>query len=144
MVYNKNKYSSEDLFRNKECIFVKFVSGKFKFIIGFIYTPPTSNFDSFLSTLSFQIDRISSRFSDLPIYLGGDFNSRMENLNQLFNEIILNNRYISEERCTLDSKSDRRGEELLFLLENNGFILVNGRSRSDCPANYTFLNKILR
>lgn len=98
VVYNKNKYSTENLFINEECVFVKFVSRNFKFIIGFIYTSPTSDFDSFLATLDFQISQISFKFFDTPIYLGGDFNFRMGNLNQLSNEIILSDWCISEER----------------------------------------------
>lgn len=49
--------------------------------------------------------------------------------------------YIGEERDSLDLKSDGRGEKLLSLMETSGLILINGRTESDCPANYTFVNK---
>lgn len=46
---------------------------------------------------------------DKKLMRNHNFNSRMGNLNQLSNETILNDWYISEERCSLDPKSDRKG-----------------------------------
>lgn len=74
--------------------------------------------------------------------MGGDFNSHISNLNQLHKDIIPNNLQINNKRLNCDKKLDNRGIKLVESMENNGFIVLNGRSNSDSPAKYTFINSL--
>lgn len=95
-----------------------------------------------MATLDNQINQIVFKFPFLPVYVAGDFNSKVGTLNQLLTEIVVDSWYICEERNSLDMKIDRRGDKLNFMMESNGLILKNGRSECDCPVNYTFVSKI--
>lgn len=142
IAYHGDRYISQCLFTSEDCIFVKFNYGNYKFILGLVYASPSSDFKDFLEILNDQINIISLKFPDLPIFIGGDFNSRVGHLNQFSDELILNNEMFSAERYSMDSKCDSKGIKLVTNMENNGYILINGRTVSDTPANYTFVNKI--
>lgn len=135
---HKHKYSSQTLFLSEECIIAKFQYENYKFIIALIYVSPSADFTVVLDLLN---EQMNLSLQDIPIYIGGDFNSRVGNLNQLSNDLIINNENFSASRVSLDIKKDSKGVKLVSTMETNGYILLNGRSISDSPANYTFVNK---
>lgn len=68
-----------------------------------------------------------------------DFNSRVANLNQLDNNIFCNIENIFYNRASKDNVLSPRGRELVDLMEDNGMILLTGRTMSDNSANWTFV-----
>ena len=68
---------------------------------------------------------------------GGDFNARIGELNQLNHE-LLNNEILYSRRATLDNEKKYKGSKLVQFFESNGFAILNGRTISDYPANFTY------
>ena len=83
----------------------------------------------FLDVLFF----IVSRHSGSPVLIGGDFNSHIANFNQLGEDKI----FVPFElvRQTLDSSDNRLG--LLLAMDENLFIVLNGHTPGDIPAQIT-------
>lgn len=87
-----------------------------------------------------SIQEIACKFPTSPIFVGGDFNARVGNLNQLPKELNLSNNSLRIDRHTLDSNVTRNGKILVEYMEDNDFILLNGKVKNDCPAQYTYVS----
>ncbi|XP_043478069.1 uncharacterized protein LOC122508659 [Leptopilina heterotoma] len=85
---------------------------------------------------------INNDYPNLPLFFGGDFNARVGDLNQLREEMFPENAHITPFRSNLDKCINKRGEELVSCMEDNGCIILNGRSPGDYLGQYTYiLNK---
>lgn len=140
IAYHQSKYKSEIIANTENCIFLILVSKDFAFIFGLVYISPSEEIDGFLIKFEELITDISCKCPYLPIYIGGDFNSRVANLNQLSIDAIPENVLVDNERLSCDKKLDTRGRKLVYVMEMNGYVILNGRTTSDYPANFTFLN----
>ncbi|KAK9723300.1 Endonuclease-reverse transcriptase [Popillia japonica] len=72
--------------------------------------------------------------------IAGDFNARVGQLNQLEEEVT-GNCYLTSVRNSRDYLTNNRGKNLIEAMESNGFLLANGRTPSDSPADYTYVSK---
>lgn len=89
------------------------------------------------------ISSLNVQFAATPIIIGGDFNSRIGDLNQLEEEMQFQlNSTISPRRTTCDVIINRRGKFLTELTEHNNFLVLNERCNKDNPAQITYLNKV--
>lgn len=79
-------------------------------------------------------------YPDLSFFIGGDFNSRVGDLNQLDSQLTLDNVNITNERENLDKFVNTRGKELTKCMESNSFMLLNGRTYRDNPAQFTYVS----
>ena len=115
MIIITNKiFTSSLLFKNDYYIFIK---------------------DNFLQILDLQLKNLINVNSErLPIFIGGDFNSRKSTclLNQLDSFMLLENSLLYPDRKSNDPKDFNRGRTTADYFESNG--LLNGRSKSDYPA----------
>lgn len=85
------------------------------------------------------LDDVRVNYAELPIILGGDFNARVGVLEKSPDEIFIGTRLCSEHHAT-DRTITCRGRALIEFANENGLILINGRTESDTPAKRTFLN----
>ena len=108
------------------------------FILGNIYCNPLEDLKPTLNIISNTIANIKNEDPEVPIFIGGDFNSRVYDLNQL-NEISFTDTNIFAERKTCDETLNSRGRELVEFMEEEFFVLLNGRTVSDSPAQYTYI-----
>ena len=88
---------------------------------------------------------LEDNYSDLlrsfrNIVLLGDFNAKIGELNQLDIHCIIPEQ-LSYCRVTKCSELNKRGEIFCDTFESHGFFVLNGRSKSDSPANYTYVNE---
>lgn len=135
----KNKFSSNCIFKTNDCIFVDIGENDSNFILGLNYIN-TPNSDNSLANLRSALDLIQANFN-LPTYIVGDFNVHVGELNQLPSQMVTP-ATIYNRRSSLDISIDHPGLELTNLLETEFFILLNGRTPSDSPAQMTFANAI--
>lgn len=144
VAFNQNKYNAEIISKTEECITAKFLNrdSKFEFIVSSVYISPTKDIDVFLSSFEDLIEQVIIKYPNLPFYIGGDFNSRIANLNQLTNQVIEENFFVNSIRYNLDEKLDTRGKKLVEFMERNAFIVLNGRTRGDNPSQYTFVSTV--
>lgn len=120
-------------------IFVSVTSLHFYFILGLIYIPPDSDFDSAFDALSLTLNSVSEGYPDLSVVVGGDFNCRMANLNQLSSGMMVDSCVFSNLRSSNDQVLYGRGRSLVSIMESCNLVLLNGRAPRDSPAVFTFL-----
>ena len=131
-------YKSEIIIIKENFIFVLLVEKNFKMIIGLCYCSPLADFRSFMLSLNETLTLISIKFPNVLIFVGGDFNARVGDLNSFDQEVTEGLENLYAKRETLDGEKKKRGAELAECLEGHNFVLLNGRTLSDCPAQYTF------
>lgn len=128
----KSKYKYEIIKITQQCIFPIIHSSKIKFILGTIYLKPDSNLDIFCSEFNNLIAFINNKYFDCPLIVGGDFNARIGNLNQLNQFLLPRNCKMSFLRSNVDKIINKRGRELVRCMEENGCFVFNERSSGDC------------
>ena len=111
-----------------------------RFIVGVLYIRPSYDLSIVLESLEILLNELSVRFSGLPILIGGDFNARVgvEDTQELLCNMESS---LDPKRCSLDTTVTPRGKDLYEFMNNNGFVLLNGRSIGDILGNFTFSNK---
>lgn len=72
---------------------------------------------------------------DKPIFIGGDFNSQIKNENQLPDNVILS-------QNLLDDNVNKMGTILIEGMEEREFLVLNGRTIDDRPAQFTYCSKL--
>uniref|UniRef100_T1HY86 Endo/exonuclease/phosphatase domain-containing protein n=1 Tax=Rhodnius prolixus TaxID=13249 RepID=T1HY86_RHOPR len=105
---------------------------------GIVYWQPGSLHDSIIDSFSFDLFNIYSEYENCYVIIGGDYNSRIGNLNSLDNDIFINSN-LSGFRSSLDDVINKRGVKLVELMESYGMICCNGRSRRDNKGSYTYM-----
>lgn len=142
LVYYAKEYKVEKLYVTEDFIFLIVNINSKKVIIGSVYANPNSNFENFLSNLDNLIYECSLRFPNSPMIIGGDFNAKIGNLNQLGENFLLQSTNLYNNRSSLFEEINKRGKLLVEYFEKNGFIVVNGRTKKDNPAQTTYLSRI--
>ncbi|CAG5082984.1 Similar to X-element\ORF2: Probable RNA-directed DNA polymerase from transposon X-element (Drosophila melanogaster), partial [Cotesia congregata] len=104
-------------------------------IAGFLFTP-SKNIATSLELLQTVLDEIADTYGHLPTLLTGDFNARLGALKPLPEEIT-NGTLLSYDRSTLDELITPRGRTLADFMDNNDFVILNGRTIIDSLAQYT-------
>lgn len=131
-------YETDILKINNNFIFMKVKSNFNCFILSVMYVPSDVDIVEFLDEINVSFNHICSRYPGLPWVVGGDFNARLANLNQLKSDILNINSIFTAERISRDKTTNSRGRTLVEFMESSNFVLLNGRSPSDTPANFTF------
>lgn len=72
------------------------------------------------------------------IIIGGDFNARTSNKQEIVQDLNPN---LFHRRASMDKETSARGNLLLGLLDLNSFVICNGRTSSDTSGAPTFINR---
>lgn len=107
-------------------------------IIGSFYFSPSLDLKYLLDLLQEVLNDLVLRFENHIFVLGGDFNCRVGNLDLAFEEVFEGSQ-LDVDRSSLDGTSNARGSSLSDFMHSNGLVLINGRSVSDSPAQFTFI-----
>lgn len=124
------------LYANDLGLFIRVSTEVFSITIGNIYWKPDLESDDCIKHLEEAIACIRSSKSSDSIILGGDWNARIGQLNQHSDELFEGSN-LKGYRDSLDTVCNVRGRKLVECMENEGLFVLNGRTRSDCPAQYT-------
>lgn len=119
---------------------LKLLRGRLYYI--FAYFNPAEDIKIYLTGLKDLIDELCSKNPDSHIIISGDFNARIGELNNYTDRqdnSIFDGWQITPDRSTLDTTTTSRGKRLVASMEELGLTVVNGRSKSDSPAQYTFM-----
>lgn len=92
-----------------------------------------------VNELSDVASTYAQRYPDTPFIIMGDLNARLGCSNQL-DPRITEGSHLTHSRSSLDGKTDRRERLLEDELSSLEFLLLNGRTYSDSPANWTFMH----
>lgn len=120
-------------------IVVEIVVSNISFVIGCFYMSPLlcdNTCDELLDQTFLEL----TPYKKSRIIILGDLNCRFGQLNQMPDHSPgIDNTNLSDTRLSNDKKTNRRGILMIETLEFHGFTILNGRSKSDCPANFTFV-----
>ena len=138
---NKNIYKYKIINISQDYMFLRIKIKNLNIIIGAVYISPLKEIDIVLVKISEIICMLNDTFPNDLLMLGGDFNARVADKNQIFINEIFDGTNTFKVRVSRDRELNGRGKKLLNCMEEHGLILLNGRTESDYPANFTFLNK---
>ncbi|CAB0035831.1 unnamed protein product [Trichogramma brassicae] len=99
-------------------------------------------FDELLESLLAHISQVEARYPSDRLIIGGDFNSRVSLGNNGLDPGIFEGSLMNEERMSCDEKMDTRGRKLLEIMEEKGFVLINGRTNSDRTGRLTHISTL--
>lgn len=142
ILYNDKYYTINVILKSDVFIFLNVCTSNNNFILGVVYRPQTVKLQNFLEELSFSLEKLFYSFPGLDIILGGDFNCRVAQLNQINNNVIGNNFNFASSRCSCDTIYNNNGNELTKVLESYGFLLLNGITKKDSQGNFTYVSSI--
>lgn len=91
-----------------------------------------------IRTLGEMIMEIKEKTS-APILIGGDFNARIRESNQI-EEIITESTEFTHYRQAKDTTRNKAGRILGETMEEAGMIVLNGRSKTDKDGQYTYID----
>lgn len=145
LLFIKNDSKNENykiLDRNDWWITVEVIMNGKKFIFTHTYLSPRLHEAEVVSKLSDHLNFVLLCNPQAPVILMGDLNARVGVLNQMVSESLLGSN-LTASRHSLDSRTiNKRGKLLVHELEAIGFVLINGRTRSDSPAGYTYISRL--
>lgn len=139
ILFNDKFFTPEVLFKAENWIFIN-VRSKFNytFVIGLIYFQINIDIVDKLNTLECYINSLMLELDpNTPILLGGDFNAKVGDLNQLHSSLFNYSEHTYPDRLTSDASLNSNGRSLVPFFEAIGFCLLNGRSSEDNPAKFT-------
>lgn len=140
MLVNKALKSINVISKSRHWLFIKILIHNQYFVVGFVYFSPHYDFGQILFEFDLCIGEILQNYPDSPVLIGGDFNARIGELNQN-EEVIFENSPLHHKRKSLDQTINQQGRLITEVMESQGMSVLNGRSKSDCPAQYTYLSK---
>lgn len=137
LILTKKHYDVTLLESCDSWIFIHLRTDKFNLIIGAVYFNPKCKLKETLRTFRDALESLQLRFTDYPVFLVGDFNARVGQPERLPEESLYGTSlYADGKACDLELNS--RGKRLVECMRDTGFILVNGRTLSDRPAQITY------
>lgn len=105
-----------------------------------VYLPPNLDFGHYMPLLENSIVECQQKFKKDIFLIVGDFNAKIGELNQDDNDLLINTK-LHGNRTTSDNKEDKKGRDLASTLNTLGFYVLNGRTISDYPAQYTYISE---
>lgn len=138
MIFNKNSFQYTIVFQNDYILMVKFDFCGKSFLVCLVYVSPLIDLAPAFIQLNNALTLSNVNFKFLPLYIGGDCNARVGEKNEL-DEDFITSPFLKAKRNSLDKKLLKRGKELLDFMESELFVLLNGRTRSDDPADFTYV-----
>lgn len=137
-LFCSKEFHSEIVDINKYWIVLRITySNGFCFFLGGLYFPPGGEhqhcFNEFSRLLDLKLDGGSSK-----IVLLTDCNARIGSRNQQDEESFFDC-HISASRDSHDKVMNARGRDCIDFIDRHGLLILNGRTLSDSPANYTYV-----
>ena len=96
--------------------------------------------DSEMATFKKKVKDIMSQYPADMFMLMGDFNARIADMGQIEPDLFLGGE-ITHGRKSQDMKDNSRGIDLHNFLEVEGFIVLNGRTKSDPKGQLTYISQ---
>lgn len=137
IMFIHKKILSEILFQSSEHMFCKVSINSKDIIIGSVYLQPLLHSNTF-DKLEEIINNLENQFPDTHILVGGDFNTRIGLLN-IAEEDEIEGTKLWDSRHSKDTKLDPYALELLDIMNEQSFLVLNGRSVSDREGEFTFV-----
>lgn len=108
-------------------------------IVILYYRPQPIYNDLYLEIMTTILQELTLiKQENYKILCMGDFNARIGQLNNIYEKYIFEDSKLLETRSSSDLIVNIRGQRLVKLMEDMGYLVLNGRSIDDCPASFTY------
>ena len=116
-------------------------SDKYRLVV-FYWRPQYEHNDFYLESMKNILHYLKLLDNDnVNVFCIGDFNAHIGLNDNEYDDYLFEGTCISSIRQTTDTLTTVRGVRLLDLMENNGYLVVNGRTKSDALGAPTYLSK---
>ena len=88
-----------------------------KFIVVLIYHRRSENIDNFMEMFKLFVVKILDKYPEISIFIVGDFNSRIGDLNNLDIDSVSDGDSAVSSRTSLDTEVNTRGRKLIDCFE---------------------------
>ncbi|CAG5096658.1 Protein of unknown function [Cotesia congregata] len=105
------------------------------------YWKPSIDFENACTSLQDTLNDILNPLCFDVFIIGGDFNARVGQIQRSV-PLILEDTPLEFTRTTQDHTTNEKGYLLNNLRDENGFVLLNGRTPGDIPGKFTFGNAL--
>uniref|UniRef100_A0A6P7GJL2 Uncharacterized protein LOC114339678 n=1 Tax=Diabrotica virgifera virgifera TaxID=50390 RepID=A0A6P7GJL2_DIAVI len=140
-IFYKNVYNCVILEKTPWWLFYRLVSpSEESIIICTVYFKPSLDIVYILELFQVSLSEILENHFDVPLLIGGDFNSRISDIGEVPPE-MLEGTNLSEYRLSNDMVLNTKGRHIIDFMNTNSFCLLNGRTESDTPAQFTHISK---
>lgn len=133
----RNQFTSEMIEESSWWLFNKVKAVDTTLIIGSVYFKKSLDLYYLLDMLQDTLEHIKAQHQYEIFVLGGDMNAKVGQVDiwpeEIFEELALNNCMSTTDRTVC-----KRGGKLIVFMADNNFVLINGRTTSDSPAQPTF------
>uniref|UniRef100_A0A023FB05 Putative endonuclease-reverse transcriptase n=1 Tax=Triatoma infestans TaxID=30076 RepID=A0A023FB05_TRIIF len=121
-------------------LFVLITIRNAKIVVGVNYWKPTVEIE-YCAQLVYEYvcSLIETLNKQIVFVIGGDFNSRIGDMDMLEEDIFLGS-MLGWPRESLDSTVNNKGKILMDTMNSLGMTVCNGRTVSDTPGNYSFIS----
>lgn len=136
-----SKNEAEEISISDWWIFARIRLGADFIIFGIVYFKPALDLSIIFDMLAAVLADIQEAWAGTPLVLAGDFNARVGSEGIALDDIT-EGTCLFARRCSLDTTVNARGRALDNFMSTNGFLLVNGRTLSDCPGRNTFCGEV--
>ncbi|KAJ8980830.1 hypothetical protein NQ317_018410 [Molorchus minor] len=106
--------------------------------LGTIYFKPSLDLTVALESFQIVLAEITEIYNNVPIILLGDYNCRVSELGTIPFE-LLQDTNLNENRSSRDKILNTRGRMIVEFMYENSFSMLNGRTKSDTPAQFTHI-----
>ncbi|CAG5093321.1 Similar to X-element\ORF2: Probable RNA-directed DNA polymerase from transposon X-element (Drosophila melanogaster) [Cotesia congregata] len=129
--------TSTTISSSKSWIIAKVSASNLTIITALIYFKPNENLEETLDLLQLTLSNIFHTHQFNLFIAGGDFNARVGNESQVQEDVTVNTN-LDNTRNSRDQVCNHQGRLVMRFMEDNGFILLNGRSPGDQNGDFTF------
>lgn len=143
IVLVKRQHCARDAFVEIDThwIIVRLKLNLVSYVIGCFYLKPNLEHNIVVGLVEEIISEICHKFDSDVVIMGGDFNARIGNLNNVECNYLLEEQLMYGRRLSEDKVVDQRGQYLVEAMENSGFVVLNGRTQQDYPGCFTHFSK---
>lgn len=138
LVFYRKHFKVETLDITPWWIIIRLSASAVEIVLTSVYFKPGLDVMDLLESFQTILDDIDSKYGRCCHVIGGDFNCRVGEMDSTSAEIL---QYTSLQplRRSLDQTLKSSGRSLIDFMTSNSFTLLNGRSVSDFPGQYTFV-----
>lgn len=135
-------FNLDNIYKEEKFLIFRIVN--FNLVVIFVYFNFTTDVSIKLTEISQIVDNLKQKYTDLKIIFCGDFNARLGVNNSLDEESGFSFEFssLTPMRNSLDQVVNDRGRQLLNFMEEEGYLILNGRTPSDPLGKFTFCSKV--
>lgn len=137
-LFKRDRFKLHSIIAESSNILILRLSNKIEqkhIVIGNFYIPPGTHSDKLITDAFVLLDNSIALDPDIGIILGGDFNARVGDMTNIFDELET---FELQQRKSKDAVVTPRGNNLMDLMTELDLMLINGCTKDDEFGEFTY------